>query len=179
VLDGLDDGAPVGIGHVDEHPVDVEHDCLDLHAPTEAARREVSYASARRTASPSRRCAGRRHRRLVAAQGREQARRVRPLGHVEERAVELRRAVQRVHRVGVRVHRRVWVGHVVDDEPDSVGDLTLVDVRRRHRVPARRERRRHVRAPTDSDLDQAVELREHVGDVGWFPHAGMFMSRGV
>ncbi|GAA0295550.1 hypothetical protein GCM10009066_07580 [Halarchaeum salinum] len=52
-LDGLDDGAPIGVRDVHQHPVDVEYDGVDLHVPTSVAARQRGFYLVRATYSVS------------------------------------------------------------------------------------------------------------------------------
>lgn len=72
--------------------------------------------------------------------------------------------MSRVHRVRVRVHGHIGVGHVVDHEPDIGWHLARDDIRRRHSAPALDETTGKIASYADSDLDERLVLREHVDD---------------
>ena len=115
--------------------------------------------------------------RRIAAEGREQAVRADRLGGVGEGTLKLRRTVQRVHRVGPPIDRRVGVGHVVADEPNGVGDGPLVDVGRDDATAPSGQSGRDGRADADADLDEGVVPAQPVDERG--VHVGMFISNGI
>ncbi len=115
--------------------------------------------------------------RRIGTEGREQAGRASRLGNVGEGALKLRRAVQRVHRVGPSVDRRVGVRHVVANEPNGPGDGPIVDVGRGDTTAPFGQPARDRRAGTDANLDEVVVPTQPVDERG--VHVGMFISNGI
>ncbi len=89
------------------------------------------------------------------------------------------RQVPRVDRVRVGVDRRLGIDDVVANEPNAVRNRTLVDVRRGDGDPAVGQRSSQVGPAADSDLDDAIVVREdleqRVGIPARVGHGGTFM----
>lgn len=115
--------------------------------------------------------------RRIGTEGRKQTDHAGRLGDVGERALKLRRAVQRVHRVGPSVDRRVGVRHVVANEPDGLGDGPIVDVGRGDTTAPFGQPGRDRRADADADLDEGVVPAQPIDERG--VHVGMFISNGI
>ena len=117
----------------------------------------------------------------IATQRGEQAVGAGDPGRVGEGALELGRAVQRVHRLSRPINRRIGICHVVADEPNGIGNRAIVDVRRRDPTAPLGQSDGDVGSVPHADLDEFVVSVE-ASDESRVPvgvHAGMFINGAI
>ena len=200
--DRLDDGAAVGVGHVDEDTVDIEDDRVGFdhadrsHGQGKSLAERLDDAGRSVTDSPRSRpgtVEGDRrqrlrldgHRRRIATERREQTVRTDRAGDGARRAVKLRREPAGVDGVGPGVGARP-VGHgshtgddIVADKPNGFGEPVghVRNVGGDHVTAGGGERRRRVGTGPDPDLDEAFVARQPV-EKRVRRHGGIFIPRG-